>query len=91
MKYLLHVNLAKEQSYASDYTLLGVFDTKQECLDYITGYNSRVETFKAENKDLIKKAGRHVADDPKYKEITSKFDFALTESKLISNRRYKYE
>lgn len=39
MKYLLHVNLAKEQSYATDYTLLGVFDTKQECLDYISEFD----------------------------------------------------
>lgn len=57
-----------------DFTLFGVFQTKQEIEDFITGYNSKVETFKKENAKLIKAANDDPVDRPEFKDYTYHFD-----------------
>lgn len=61
------------RSWAMDFTLFGVFQAKQEVDDFITGYNSKVETFKKENAELIKAANDDPVDRPEFKKYTYHF------------------
>lgn len=69
MKYLLHCDLS-DHNYSVDYTLIGIFDSKEECIRYMKEYNKKVEEFNERSADLIAKAAYEPANDPKYKTFT---------------------
>lgn len=69
MKYLVHCDLS-DHDYSTNYTLAGIFDSKEECIDFMKKYNAKVDAFEVVNKDLIEKAAYDPINDPKYADYT---------------------
>lgn len=72
MKYLAHCDLS-DHCYSTNYTLVGIFDSKDECIDFMKKYNAKVDAFEKSNKDLIEKAAYDPINDPKYAEYTVRY------------------
>lgn len=65
------------KSWAMDFTLFGVFQTKQEVDGFIADYNSKVESFKKENAETIKAANDDPVDRPEFKEYAYHFNSGM--------------
>lgn len=67
MKYLLNCSLSN-QDYSVDYTLVGVFDSKEDAYRYMEDYNKRVAAFSKDNQSLIQEAKHDPVNDAQFKE-----------------------
>lgn len=67
MKYLLNCNLYVD-SYSIDYTLVGIFDTKEDAYKYMEDYNNKVVSFNKDNSSLIQDTMYDPINEPQFKD-----------------------
>lgn len=67
MKYLLNCNLSTD-SYSVDYTLVGIFDSKEAAYRYMEEYNKRVAAFNKDNMALTQETMYDPIDDVQFKD-----------------------
>lgn len=66
-KYLLNCSSLKDD-YSVDYTLVGIFDTKEAAYKYMEDYNKRVEVFNKDNFSLIQEIMYDPVEDVQFKD-----------------------
>lgn len=70
-KYLLNCDL-EDYSYSIDYTLVGIFDTKEETYKYMEDYNKKVDEFNKNNLSLVQEAMYDPINDVQFKDYVIK-------------------
>lgn len=71
--YLLHCDLLP-QPYSVDYTLVGIYSSKEDAIKAMKDYNEKLKAFKKENKALIEKAQRKPYNDKAFEDFVIKSD-----------------
>ena len=71
--YLLHCDLLT-QPYSVDYTLVGIYNSKEDAIKAMEDYNKKLKAFKEENKALIEKTQKEPYDDEAFKDFVIKSD-----------------
>lgn len=71
--YLLHCDLFP-QPYSANYTLVGIYNSKEDAIKAMENYNEKLKIFKEDNKALIEKAQKKPYDDKAFEDFVINSD-----------------